>query len=107
MDLSKKAQSFGVSFPLAVECAWDGPNCLSYYNPAALPAGTSVFRGVMSHDGTIAVLGSGPKAPSNAMLDVRNVVEGRPPGTYRKTGAWPYWHFKDAAGKLRAIKELK
>jgi hypothetical protein len=41
------------------------------------------------------------------MLDVRNVVERCPPGTYRPTGGWPYWHFKDATGKLRAIKELK
>lgn len=107
MDLSKKARLFGVSFPLDVECAWDGQNCLSYYDPAALPGSTRRFHGVMHGDGRIGVLGNGPKTPSNAMLDVRNVVERCPPGTYRPTGGWPYWHFKDATGKLRAIKELK
>jgi hypothetical protein len=107
VDLSKKAQSFGVWFPLDVECAWDGRNCLSYYNPASIPANTKTFHGVMHRDGLIAVLGNGPKTPSNAMLDVRNVVEGCPPGTYRATGGWPYWHFRDVTGKLRPIKELK
>jgi hypothetical protein len=107
MNLSSKARSFGISFPLDVECAWDGTNCLSYYNPAALPAGTRIFQGVMYSDGLIAALGNGRKKPSIAMLDVRNVVEGCPLGTYRRTGGWPYWHFRDATGRLRAIKELK
>jgi hypothetical protein len=61
----------------------------------------------MYGDGSIEIFGNGPKTPSNAMLDVRNVVEGCPPGTYRPTGGWPYWHFRDSTGKLRAIKELK
>lgn len=107
MDLSMKATSFGVSFPLDVECAWDGRNCLSYYDPATLPASAKIFRGVMYPDGSITTPGNDPKTPSNAMLDVRNVVEELPSGTYRPTGGWPYWHFKDASGTLRPIKELK
>jgi hypothetical protein len=100
MNLSHKASAAGVSFPLTVETVWVGRNCLSYWNPAILPAGAQIFKGTMFQDSKIDVLGQTYRSPSYAMAAVRNVVEGKAQNASpRPTGGWPYWHFQDASGQ--------
>lgn len=108
MDLSYKANTFGVSFSLDVETVWVRRNCLSYWDAAILPPGARLFKGTLFVDGKINVLGQTYRSPSYAMAAVRNVVEGRSQNAPPKpTGGWPYWHFRDGKGQLRPIEDLR